>query len=255
MPEASPQGLFFAGSDDDEPPVVKSPSIRIPPTSSPETSSASRSSPRHPLFLEDSDDDNSMYTSPKLSPSPEKIKRPFVIEDEDSDIQNVKHSQVSTGNKKSDPYSRPTSLSPILGRKTLSPGPVSKKRRLLPEHESVPNLATNFLPTYLGEVIVPNAWSNVSGKGYVKPNEAVFVKREERNLPQAGKSKPKSTIVSSGKKKQISIATMLKPQPAKTSNLAKKKNTDNIVRLVNNKGFGDHHSYLSKSYSLTIRLA
>ena len=107
-----------------------------------------------------------------------------------------------------------------------------------------PNRATEFLPTYMGEVVISNAWSNVSGKGYVKPNETVVVKREEQDLPQAGTSKPKPTAVQSGNKKQISIATMLKPQPAKST---KKKKKDHIVRLVNNNGSGDRCSSLPES--------
>lgn len=247
MPDASPQGLFFAGSDEEDvsPPVADcATSPSLPPTSSP----ASRSSPRNLLFLEDSDDDGSMHVSSKPSTSDEKTKQPI---DEHPDIEIVKHSQVSTESK-SNQHSRPTFLSPILEGATL---PVSKKRRISPpEYESAPNLATKFLPTYLGEVVIPNAWSNISGKGYIKPNETVLVKREEQDLCQASSSKPKPVTISSGKKKQISIATMLKPQPAKTSKSAKKKKTDNIVRLLNNKGFGDHCSNSPEFYSLITRL-
>jgi DNA repair protein RAD5 len=179
-----------------------------------------------------------MYMSPKHSTVSEKAKRPIVIEEEDPDIQLMNLPQVST-KIKSDQDSRPTSLSPTLDKKTLLSGPAAKKRRLLPpEHETSPNHATEFLPIYLGEVVISNAWSNVSGKGYVKQNETVVVQREEQDLPQAGTSKAKPTV-QSGKKKQISIATMLKPQPAKST---KKKKKDNIVRLVNNKGSGDHCS-------------
>ena len=236
MPDASPPGLFFAGSDDDdELPVADSTkSSSSPPASSP---------PSHPLFLEDTEDDDSMYMPPEPSTFSEKAKRPIVIEDEDPDIQIMKHSQVSMESR-SDQHSRLKSSSPTLDRKTLLPGPVTKKRRIIPpEHESSPNHVTEFLPIYVGEVVISNAWSNVSGKGYVKPNEIVSVKREEQDLPQAVTSKPKPTAVRGGKK-QISIATMLKPQPVKST---KKKKRDNIVRLVNNKGFGDHCSSLSES--------
>ncbi|KAF8807924.1 DNA repair protein RAD5 [Phlegmacium glaucopus] len=238
IPDASPPGLFFAGSDDDDEPLIadRAKSLSLPPTSSPGTSTSRSSPPHHLLFLEDSDGDDSMYMSPKPSTSDENVKRPIVIEDEDPDTQ-VVHSQVLM-ERKSDQHSRPKSLSPTLDKKLRSPGPVAKKRRLLsPEHESPSNPAAKFLPIYLGEVIIPNAWSNVSGKGYVKPNETVLVKREERDVPQARTSKPNPTAVPSSKKKQISIATMLKPQPARPSKSAKKKKTDNIVRLVNNKGF------------------
>ena len=228
MTDASPPGLFFAGSDDDEPPIASSAkSSSIPPSSS----------PSHILFLEESDDDDSMYMLPKPSTFSENAKRPFAIEEEDPDIQIVGHSQDST-KIKCDQHSRPISLSPTLDKKTLLPEPVAKKRRLLPpEHESPPNHTTEFSPIYLGEVVITNAWSNVSGKGYVKQNETVVVKREEQDLPQAGTSKPKPMAVQNGKKKQISITTMLKPQPVKST---KKKKKDNIVRLVNNKGSGDH---------------
>ena len=232
MPDASPPGLFFAGSDDDdEAPIADcAKSSSSPPASSP---------PSHQLFLEDTEDDDSTYMSPKPSTSSEKTKRPIVIEDEDPEIQIMKHSQVSTESK-FDQHSRLTSLSPTLDKKIPLPEPVAKKRRLLPpEPESPPNRPTEFLPIYLGEVVISNAWSNVSGKGYVKLNEIIVVKREEQDLPQAGTSKPKPTTVQSGKKKQISIATMLKPQPVKST---KKKKKDNIVRLVNNEGFGNHCS-------------
>ena len=232
MPDASPPGLFFAGSDDDEvPPIADSAKFSSsPPASSP---------PSNLLFLEDTEDDDSMYMSSKRSTFSEKAKRPIVIEDEDPDVEIMKHSQVST-EIRSDQHSRPTSVSPTLEKKEVLPGPVAKKRRILPpEHESPPNHVTEFLPIYIGEVVITNAWSNVSGKGYVKPNETVVVKREEQDLPQAGTSKPKPKTVQSGIKKQISIATMLKPQPAKST---KKKKKDNIVRLVNNNGFGDYCS-------------
>ena len=230
IPDASPPGFFFAGSDDDEPPITSlssAKSLSLPPSSS----------PSHTLFLEDTDDDDSMYMSSKPSTFSEKTKRPIVIEEEDPDIQ-MKHSQVSTKIKR-DQDLRPTSLSPTLDKKTLLPGPVAKKRRLLPPERESPSHATEFSPIYVGEVVISNAWSNVSGRGYIKPNETVVVKREEQDPPQAGTSKPKPTTVQSGKKKQISIATMLKPQPAKST---KKKKKDTIVRLVNNKGSGDHYS-------------
>lgn len=256
MQDASPPGLFFAGSDEeDQSPVadytLKSPTL--PPASSPRTSASRSSPPHHLLFLEDSDDDNSMYMSPKPSTFDEETKLPIVIKDEDPDFQIVKHSHDPTESK-SNHHSCPTSLSPTLNQKILSSGPVAKKRRILPpEDEFAPNLAaTKFLPTYLGEVIIPNAWSNVSGKGYVKPNETVLVKREGQDVPRASTSKPKSTTVPSGKKKQISIATMLKSQPAKTFKSAKKKNMDNIVRLVNKKGFGNSCSNSAESYLLTL---
>ena len=250
MPVASPPGLFFAGSDEEEPPVGDyEKSSSLPPNFSPRTSPP-RSSPHNLLFLEDSDDNDSVYMSPKPSTSFKKAKRP--IEDEDTNFQIMKHSQVSTDVKPSSQHLRPTFLSPTSDQKSLLPGSVAKKRRLLPpEHESPPNLATEFLPTYIGEIIIPNAWSNVSGKGYVKPNETVLVKREEQD-PPAGTSKPKPTTDQSSKKKQISIATMLKPQPAKVSKSAKKKKKNNIVRLVNNKGFGDQRSTSPESCPLNI---
>ena len=229
MPDASPPGLFFAGSEnEDEPRIAES---------AKSSSSPPASSPGKPLFLEDTEDDDSMYMSPIPPSFSERAKRP--IEDEDPDIQIMKHSQILT-EIKSDQHSRPTSSSPTLDKKALLPGPVAKKRRVSPsEHESLSSHAKGFLPIYFGEVVISNAWSNVSGKGYVKPNDTVVVKREEQDLPQAGTGKPKPTAVQSGRKKQISIATMLKSEPVKST---KKKKKDNIVRLVNNKGFGDQCS-------------
>jgi DNA repair protein RAD5 len=94
---------------------------------------------------------------------------------------------------------------------------------------------------YLGETIIANAWSNVSGRGYVKANDFIDVKRdtEDDDPPTASSSKGKSASGSGSKKgdgkKQMKLSSMLKPLPPKP---VKKKKGDTIVRLVNKKGFG-----------------
>ena len=97
--------------------------------------------------------------------------------------------------------------------------------------------------------LVGNAWSTVRGKGYVKPGEEIKIERDAHgDGRKAGPSKakntkstPKDAKSSKSGKKQLSIATMLKPQPAKPT----RKKQDLVVRLVNQRGFG---TYLIRIY-------
>ncbi|KAF8167532.1 DNA repair protein RAD5, partial [Crassisporium funariophilum] len=245
--DGPPPGLFFAGSDDEDaeesamPGVVESGLHPESPCESPSsmphtprTSSSRSSPPQEQLFLEDSDEDDSMNA---LATALSAKKRPVSIEDSDSDIEIIEDTSAfrQAHGSKSAQNTRSTNISPTPRHTASSSKPVAKKRRVSPPHESsLPESATKFQPAYLGEVIVPNAWSNVSGKGYVKLNEAVLIQREEQDVPKPGPSKLKPSTATNGKKKQISLTTMLKPQPSKN---LKKKKTDTIVRLVNNKGF------------------
>lgn len=126
------------------------------------------------------------------------------------------------------------SSSPLDAKQRSNSGPPLKKRRLSPQDTHI--TTNSFPPTYLGEVLITNAWSNVSGKGYVKPNESIQIQRDEVAAPKPGPSKQaKSVNKKTGDgKKQLSLATMLKAQP---TNNFKKKKVDTIVRLVNSRGF------------------
>ncbi|PFH49678.1 hypothetical protein AMATHDRAFT_147130 [Amanita thiersii Skay4041] len=88
------------------------------------------------------------------------------------------------------------------------------------------------ITAYVGEFIIPNAWSNVSGCGYVKRNDPVYL---QRYTPGEQKASLNASNIKKGKdgKKQMSITTMLK---GKTPKVVKGKKMDNIVRLKNDQG-------------------
>lgn len=257
IPTEPPPDPFFLGSDDEDdgsrdvdmapeeeelsdivvdPPTAVGGSLRRSPSlpQTPRTSS-SRSSPLiQKLFLDDDDDDDDQITLPTI-PTPQKRQ---VSEASDSDIEIIeKPSGFPQREKKASARFNGKSK---RDESPGSPAPVSKRRRVSPIQATVdaPRVpASDFQPAYLGEIVVPNAWSNVSGRGYIKPNDLVVIKRDE-DEPVPGPSNAKPAYNAKEKKsekKQITLATMLKPQPPKPS---RKKKTDTIVRLVNIKGFG-----------------
>ncbi|KAJ7070484.1 DNA repair protein RAD5 [Mycena amicta] len=108
--------------------------------------------------------------------------------------------------------------------------PPAKKRRVSPPSSPSPQ------PTYIGDLVWAHAWSNVSGKGYIKPGEEVKIMREPKSdKPNTTQSKPAKGKKAGDGKKQMSLAAMLK-QPAKASTAMSKKR-DTIVRLYNSRGF------------------
>ncbi|CAA7268072.1 unnamed protein product [Cyclocybe aegerita] len=235
VPPGSPPAPFFAGSDDDEDFAMSEDASHAGPSSAslPQTprtgASSARSSPPPPLFLHDSDVEKEDSMPVDL---PSSSKHPPLMEDNDSDIEIVEQprEQKSSNDTQSSASAcaHPNAHSPPATN-------ISKKRRL--SADPLPPSKASFPRTYLGELLVPNAWSNVSGKGYVKPNDTVLVKRDKEehiSKPSTAKPKPGNGKKKSDGKKQITLATMLKPQPAKPS---KKKKADSIVRLVNSKGF------------------
>ncbi|KDR85554.1 hypothetical protein GALMADRAFT_51611 [Galerina marginata CBS 339.88] len=244
IPDGPPPGLFFAGSDDDEEiedfamAGIDDDSHQKPESSSlpqtPRTCSSMSSPPNEPLFLED-DEDDAAEVSALADFTPSRKRQALVDDDDDSDLEIIEKPTIS---RKSSPGVSTTNFPDTLiftSKKSQSPTPVTKKRRISPATGTPPAIP----PTYLGEIVVPNAWSNVSGKGYVQPNDTIKVQREQRDEPAPGPSKPKPSNTSNGKKradgkKQITLSNMLKSQPAKPN---KKKKTDTIVRLVNQKGF------------------
>lgn len=249
MVNGPPPGLFFAGSDEEEEgdvtmqpagdEVVSNPealghmseSPSLPQT--PQKSSSPPLSPLPKLFLDDDDDAMSV----ELGPSVPTKRQAVVMEDSDSDIEVIEISRDTRG-LNNDTALDSLPLSATSEQEPLSPAPVAKKRRLSsPQRISTEVPADNSMVAYLGEVVVPNAWSNVSGTGYITANESVVIHRERQDTEL---TKPKPSTSTNGKKKadgkkQVTLTSMLKSQPPKFN---KKKKTDNIVRLVNNKGFG-----------------
>lgn len=190
-----------------------------------------------PLFLEDSEDDEPLY--PAAPSSSSKGKRPITEELYDSDIEVSSVAEVP----------RASSASSFSDRVSVSPPPITEKRKEKSSPEKPPvkkrklshppgsptvQLDVNlFTATYIGEFVVPNAWSNVSGK-YIKRNDVVRIERDQRDGSQPNSSEKKGKPNKKGdSKKQLSIATMFKPQPVQLS----KRKADSIVRLLNSRGF------------------
>jgi DNA repair protein RAD5 len=226
--EHPPSGLFFAGSDDEETDIVMD-GLETAATSS------RASSPRSSLFLPDSDEDDSPSDVPVPSPMVSR-KRLMLQEDEsdsDNEIQLLNHHPPSSRRASSihsvDKAPSPSPAPPTESFKAIFPP--TKKRRLSVTHAASPV----FPPTYLGEVMVPNAWSNVSGRGYIKPNDSIQIQRDDQEENKPGPSKPLGKKKGDNKK-QMSLTAMLKAQPAKPW---KKKKNDNIVRIINSRGFGE----------------
>lgn len=241
IPSAPPPGLFFAGSDDEDEVEAEIMSLnaespRIPHTA-PQTPSTSRSSPlNQPLFLEDDDEDDDSMNLYEENENILPQKRQTV--EDNSDIEIIEDPNLSRKKQKKLDSNAAASSS------NTKEGPSSTKKRpgSTAADAQTPQVVDTFPPTYLGELVVPNAWSNVSGRGYVKVNDSIQIKRDQQESPNPGPSKAEASKSSNGKKKpdgkrQITLSNMLKPQPIKSNNSRKKKG-DTIVRLVNNKGFG-----------------
>lgn len=257
MPDAPPPGLFFAGSDDedgeDDVDMNQFPDAQPPPHSSPSlphtprTGSSRSSPPSGKLFLPDDDDDDDddgyMSVPAELPSSSVQKKRAAAVmldSDTDDDIQIIenpspaKYKRSQPANKgKARAVSTPPTPTPKQKAEPCS-SPAAKKPRLTTVAAKIIPPAITISPTYLGEVIIPNAWSNVSGKGYIKSGDTVSVRREQDM--DAGPSNVKAGA-NTKSKKQATLTGMLKAQPTKATNLKKKK-ADTIVRLCNKKGVG-----------------
>ncbi|KAK7686705.1 hypothetical protein QCA50_010305 [Cerrena zonata] len=231
------QPLFLPDSDDE---AGRSPSR---PTS-PEASAYSSDGPG--LFFADSDDDE----PPKPS-EPEKLEtdtEDIILMDVDVKASASRASSVPREPSKLAGNSRGTSSRPTPA--LVSDGPPNKKRKFTSNED--------LKSTYLGSFLVGNAWSTVRGKGYVKSGDEIKVVRDRKSTSSAKaetSSKPKAKDAKSkGGKKQLSIATMLKPQQAKPT----KKLENTVVRLTTKSGsdFGrlpqDVASWVAKLIDLDI---
>ncbi|TFK70420.1 hypothetical protein BDN72DRAFT_838861 [Pluteus cervinus] len=218
--DGPPPGLFFAGSDDDEPaPVEASQKVEV------------QNVPRQGLFLPDSDDDEE-----RVFPKDFKGKGAPIEDGQESDLPDFEElprasSPSSAGDHVSISSSSPPPQPVDLFSSNKGAGP-SKKRKLSPEISLSTPQATESM--YIGEVLVTNAFSNVSGKGYIKPNEVVQVKREDQD-DQGTSSTPSNPAPPPKKTKQLTLRAMMPTRPAKASN--KKTKVDTIVRLYNSRGF------------------
>jgi DNA repair protein RAD5 len=232
-----PPALFFAGSDDeDERSSVAMSMDDLPVNHSspslPQTPITSSPPPNEKLFLDDSDDENLLLEGPMRS-----VKRSQSTMQESSHVEVFELEQLTRRDSKS--RVNPEDKSPLRPLSLMPEGSSSyvlpqKKRRMLPKLQATQPLTTVH---FLGEVLVPNAWSTVSGKGYVKPNENFSVRRDEDEESKPAKSKLANgaSVAKKANHKQMTLTSMLKTQSQK---LSKKKKKDTIVRLVNEHDVG-----------------
>ncbi|KAK7058564.1 DNA helicase rad5 [Paramarasmius palmivorus] len=244
-----PPGLFFADSDDEE-------DVRM------DSSGAIAQEPTNgsKLFLSDSEDEDiAMDTRQEIMSKPDKGKeRESENEVELMDVGELPRASspgssmsehISISSESDVELSPPPPPLPRKAEEDIKP-PAAKKRRISPApasastSTSLPQMDSVHFPAYIGEFLVPNAWSTVSGKGYVKRNVIVNITRDEdegstkvssSSKNANGKPRKGSDDKKKQGKKQMSIASMMKAKPTKPS----KKKTDTIVRLANQRGFGE----------------
>lgn len=222
---------FFTGSDEDEPDndVTMDTEERssLPKPGPPVNDQA--------LFFADSDDEDAGdATLPQVSFAGDDLLAAVSV-DEADDVSIPDFNDAPRASSVSSTYStnEPRTSSPVPS--VNSAERPTKKRRLSSEPK-VPSPAA-FTSVYLGSFLVANAWSTVRGSGYVKAGDEIRIERdtpEDPTPPESKRTKSKDVKGKSGKK-QLSIATMFKPQPAKPS----KKKQDTVVRLTNTRGFGE----------------
>lgn len=234
MKDGPPEGLFFTGSDNEDDEMVNIPSNDGVPPSSPSstapTTAFHSSPPREPLFLPEDEEDVSSLPCP-------------MILEPDPDVRH--HGPAKSSLENSPAGKRPRTLTP------QTEGPTFKKQRQsTPPLDGIP---MKSFPAYIGDHIVPNAWSTVSGKGYISLNDSIRIRRdaEEEEVPKDKKTgKGITGKQANGGKKQATLTSMIKKPSAKPG--VKKQKRDTIVRLVNSKGFGksiiDIQPLLSKSF-------
>lgn len=223
-----------------------------------ETHEATSRSRLEPLFLGDSEDDDPLY--PTTPSSSSKGKRPMIKELYESDTEVGSVADIPRASSASS-FSDRVSVSPppitekIKEKRSPKKPPLKKRKLSLSSGLPIVELDVNtFAATYIGEFVVSNAWSNVSGNGYVKHNDPVRIERDQKDGSQPSSSKKGAGKPTTNGKKQLSIATMFKPQPVQPS----KKKADSIVRLLNSRGFEfgrlpqDVSSWVSKLLDLSI---
>ena len=244
MQDISPQDLFFAGSDEEgeaemsglqseNDATTSSPPPRSMPQS-PVVSSPCSSPAQEPLFLEASDDEETPTSHLSVPPAGTAVPVKRAASDSDSDfeiIETAGPSRTKPVKKENDEHS---SLPVASSSTSLGGIPASKKPRL----GTPPDVSHISMPAYIGEIIVPNAWSTLSGRGYISPGDPITLKRDtdsdafpSKLQKSQGPSKAKKS--SDGKKQlQLSFKT------ATPKALPKKKKGDTIVRLANKQGIG-----------------
>ncbi|THH32857.1 hypothetical protein EUX98_g1325 [Antrodiella citrinella] len=224
--EEQERSLFFADSDNEPAEAETANEDDILEDDFPVRSSSPVSGTSEALFLADSDDDNDIVAADSPAKPREMDVEEIMQDMYDPDVA----LRGEAGPSKVKPPSKKSSSRASSAR---ADGPPTKKRKLTP-------LTTVSSPPpsmYLGSFLVGNAWSTARGKGYVKAGDEINVERDARTssvTQKETKSSGKSAAAKKNGKKQLSIATMLKPQTPKQ---VSKKKQDFITRLVNMRGF------------------
>jgi hypothetical protein len=277
MTTSTHQPLFFASSDEEEDEIMDLDPLpeSEPALSSPapedglpvddatdETSEHSMDVPSR-SSMDDASAVSTMAVQPDLRPLPEKAKARAVPPREGPpdgieviDIDDIPVASSSTVPSKNSPpiHSRPL-LSPQLSGTNERP---AKKRRISPSASKVPDVpassttSNNVLSTmgssiFLGSFVCGNAFSAAKGKGYTAPGQQIIITRDEEedepaNTTTKGKAASKNGKSKTGGKKQLTLATALKPT-------AKKKKKNTIVRITNPRGFGMYLLLMNRAVS------
>ena len=223
-----PSDSFFVGPDEDEATLSSdnfayANSSSLPQT--PKTLSSHGPPPQQRLFLDDSDDEEIV---PKSHFSTLKRSQAAMMEDNTSDAEIAERTNKDIDSMPDD-SSRLPSPSPVPQKTQYSSQP-QKKRRLSP-HTQAEEGSAFALPAYLGDVLIPNAWSTISGGEYVKPNDIIYARRDqdEEYVTVKLKSHGANSKKKTENKKQVTLTSMMGVQPQK---FPKKKRPDTIVRLV-----------------------
>lgn len=219
---------FFSGSDDKDITMQDEPlATQTLDEQQDENQTLSDTEPKSGLFFADSDEEGQTYESSFVTPQKRHVSSQEVDdEDEDIEIPNFEELPKASSPTSTSP-ARQSSPTPSI---TIVNSPPAKKQKLSPlPPVHVQSHATSM---YIGSFIVGNAWSTVKGPGYIKNGENFMVERDDQDEGPF-KSK-KGSKPEKGKGKQLSIMTMMNPQPQK---LVKKK-VNTVVRLTNMRGFG-----------------
>ncbi len=115
--------------------------------------------------------------------------------------------------------------------------PPLKKRRLSLETLDDPikfHVAdqTSYKSTYVGEMIVPDAWATTSGRNLLENGDFVRIQCEAEESHNKSKAKAKSKKDSG---KQMTLTSMMKNKAPPV----KKSDNNLIVRIINEKGQGE----------------
>ncbi|KAJ4485680.1 RAD5-like protein [Lentinula aciculospora] len=227
-----PPALFFTSSDDEDAAmVIDSDNLKA------ECSKAAQDEQKRLFLPAESDDDEDIPMIPQKRGSSPDIYHEN-LDMEAVDIQRASSVSASSMSERisisSDSEEEAVSRS-FKKRQTV---PSAKKRRLSPSLALLSPSDNTQFPVYVGEFLVPNAWSSIAGSGYVKINDVVKIERDvDYSRPSEATTKGKKKVddknKSNGGKKQVSLTSMLKAQPTRAP---KKKTTDTIVRLVTSRG-------------------